>query len=300
MSTLKSVTLLTGSVAALALTACSHSAQADRYGNVYDYEGGAACVENCGAPATSRYGDTGYVQQAPVYQGRTENVIYADCSVINGMACPAPVSQPAQVYTQPAPVYTQPAPVYTQPAPVYTQQTQTYTTQSAPAECPSGTTPNGDGTCMQNSYESTTSYTTPTTSYESYDSTPSYTTPSYSTGAVESAPCPAGTTAAGDGTCMESSYGSTSYDTTSSSSTYDYGTTSTTDYGTTDYGSSYGTTSSTPVSCPSGTTPNGDGSCAMNEGYSVDSYQGGSVEVYGGGYTQSGGYTATDYRPVRK
>lgn len=283
MSTLKSVTLLTGSVAALALSACSHSAQADRYGNVYDYEGGAACVENCGAPATSRYGDTGYVQQAPVYQGRTENVIYADCSVINGMACPAPVAQPAQVYTQPAPVYTQ-------PAPVYTQQAQTYTTQAAPADCPAGTTPNGDGTCMQNSYESTTSYSAPATSYESYNSSSTY-----STGVVESAPCPAGTTAAGDGTCMESSYSSSTstYGSTSYDSTPSYG-------ATTDYGSSYGTTSSTPVSCPSGTTPNGDGSCAMNEGYSVDDYQGGSVEVYQGGYTNTGGYTATDYRPVRK
>ena len=278
MSTLKTVTLLTGSVAALALSACSHSAQADRYGNVYDYEGGAACVENCGAPATSRYGDTGYAQPAPVYQGRTENVIYADCSVINGMSCPAPMAQPAQVYTAPAPVYTQ-------PAPVYTQQAQTYTTQSAPANCPAGTTPAGDGTCMQNSYESTTSYSAPTTSY---DTTPSYTTPSYSSG--ETAPCPAGTTAAGDGTCMESSYGSTSYDSTPS-----YSSSSTTDYGT----SSYGATS-TPVSCPSGTTPNGDGSCAMNEGYSVDDYQGGSVEVYQGGYTNTGGYTASDYMPVRK
>ena len=280
MSTLKSVTLLTGSVAALALTACSHSAQADRYGNVYDYEGGAACVENCGAPATSRYGDTGYTQQAPVYQARTENVIYADCSVINGMSCPAPMAQPAQVYTQPAPVYTQ-------PAPTYTQQAQTYTTQAAPANCPAGTTPNGDGTCMQNSYESTTSYTAPTTSY---DSTPSYTAPSYSSG--ETAPCPAGTTAAGDGTCMESSYGSTSYDSTPS-----YSSSSTTDYGTSSYGVS---STSASASCPAGTTPNGDGSCAMNEGYSVDDYQGGNVEVYQGGYTNTGGYTATDYMPVRK
>lgn len=189
---LRTGTVLAAGAAALVMTACSSTGQSTRYGNVYDYEGGAYC-EGAACSADSRYGDSGYVAPAPVatYPAPVpaqENVIYADCSVVSGMSCP----------TQ------------TQSYPVYTQQTTSVT--SAPAQCPAGTIAQGDGTCMQTS---TTGYSSTTTTSTSYSGS-------------SMADCPAGTTMQADGTCMQSS---SSWSSSSSSSTSysgsSYGTTTT-------------------------------------------------------------------------
>lgn len=187
MSTLNSVirsgTFLGSAVAALALTACSHSGQSERYGNVYDFEGGAPCVENCMAQAPA------YYEPAPVYAPQTENVIYADCSVINGMSCPAPLAQPTTVYHAPiCPAGTLDAGDGTCIQDSYTTSYESTTTyDTAPANCPAGTTPAGDGTCLQSSTNYGTSYETSTT--------------------YQSGTCPSGTTMQGDGTCaMNSGY----------------------------------------------------------------------------------------------
>ncbi|WP_017931222.1 hypothetical protein [Robiginitomaculum antarcticum] len=169
MSTFKSVirsgTFLGGTIAALALSACSHSGQSARYANVYDFEGGGPCVENCVAanPCYDPCVATApvYVEPAPVYTPQTENVIYADCSVINDMACPAPVYQPAQVYTTP--------------------------TYDVTVNCPAGTTAAGDGTCLQDSYSPPAPV---------YQPAPVYTAPT----------CPAGTTLQSDGSCIMTGY----------------------------------------------------------------------------------------------
>jgi len=287
MSTSKSI-LRSGSIAAitvagLALTACASSGGADRYGNVYDYESGQGCNTSpcAAAPVTStRYGNAGYVEQAPVYAPRTENVVYADCSVINGMNCAPQAPQQMPVYqAQPS-------------VGAYGGYTAQPTQMAQSVACPAGTTPSGDGTCMQNSvsmpgtFGSTTSV--PASSYSQ----------SYTSSMTETAPCPAGTTAAGDGTCMQGSNsvsmpgtygGTTSYDTGSS---YSYGSTQ-----------SFG---GEMAACPSGSTMQGDGTCAMNEGMSTSNV---GIEIYSepvttttyGGYTNTGGYVgATDYLPVRK
>ena len=213
--------------AAMAVSA-SANAQSARYGNVFDYERGQSCGQACVAPAqhsqqgSTRYGATttysAPVQSAPVY---------VDCRQM-GTCAP----QPTTVYTQPAPVQYQAAPAYSAPAPMVAQ---------APANCPAGTTAQSDGTCMQSSYGSTSTYSAPTTSYgssSSYSST-------YSAPATMPADCPAGTTAQSDGTCMEggstSSFTGSSVElytgdaTTSSSTTSSYGYTSDGSYAATDY-----------------------------------------------------------------
>jgi len=174
--------IATVGVAGLTLAANAQS----RYGNVYDYESGRNCGSACtptqAAPVSSRYG-------APVVAAPTYN--------------PAPVyvaPRPSVVYTQPAP-----APVYTQPAPapVYTPaatQTFTQTTQLPPVNCPSGTTAQSDGTCMQtgSTFSSGSSFSTGSTYSE-----PSYSS-STSSSSFGSVSCPAGTISQPDGTCMQS------------------------------------------------------------------------------------------------
>ncbi len=279
--------------AALFLTACAGHSSSNRYGNVYDYESGGSCLPNACAPAQ------------PVRYSQPEQVVYADCSVVQNMNCgAAPVYQaPAPVYQAPAPVQTYPTytpapaisyggetapcPVgtvasgdgtcaeqsYSAPATTYTAPTysssSSYSTSAGTADCPAGTTPAGDGTCMQSSYSA------PTTSYGSS---------SYSSSA-ETAACPAGTTKAADGTCMQSSYGSTSYgsDTSYGSGSYN----SSTSYGSSSYGGE-----SAP--CPAGSSKQSDGSCAMNEGTAI------STGTTYGGYTNTGAYTTNDYMPIRK
>ena len=269
--------------AAMAVSA-SANAQSARYGNVFDYERGQSCGQACVAPAqhsqqgSTRYGATttysAPVQSAPVY---------VDCRQM-GTCAP----QPTTVYTQPAPVQYQAAPAYSAPAPMVAQ---------APANCPAGTTAQSDGTCMQSSYGSTSTYSAPTTSYgssSSYSST-------YSAPATMPADCPAGTTAQSDGTCMQgSSFGATtSYSAPTLPGTYDSFSSS-----------SYSAASSAPANCPAGTTAQSDGTCM--EGGSTSSFTGSSVELYTGdattsssttssyGYTSDGSYAATDYLPIRK
>ena len=242
-----------------------------RYGgpSVYDYESGQNCGQACAsapvysAPVTTRYG-TGIVQQAPITQAPP---IYLDCSQLGTCGYTQPTySQPAPVYSQPATVYSQPATVYSQPAPVQSYSTQSYSTPSysapatsyqAPAECPAGTTPQSDGTCLESSFStssydsySSSSYSAPTTSYDSASSFGSST----SYGTTAPANCPAGTTAQSDGTCMEG------------------------------------------------------GSSSFSSGASA--YTGSSVEIFSGdaaasssssyGYTSDGAYGLSDYLPIRK
>ena len=277
--------------AAMAVSA-SANAQSARYGNVYDYERGQNCGQACVAPApkahtSSRYGHTA-THSAPMHVAQPP--VYVDCAAM-GTCAP----QPTTVYTQPAPVQYQSAPVQYQSSTTYAQ---------APANCPAGTTAQSDGTCMQSSYSSTSTYSAPATSYGSS----SYSSSSYSAPASMPADCPAGTTAQSDGTCMQgSSYGSsTSYGSTSSYSapilpdTYDSFSSS----------SSYSSASAAPANCPAGTTAQSDGTCM--QGGSSSSYTGSSVQLYTGdattssstspsyGYTSDGSYAATDYLPIRK
>ena len=197
-------------------------------------------------------------------------------------ACaPAVVAAPVHVQ-HPAPVVTQ---TYTAPAPVVTQS------YSAPVQCPVGTTPSSDGTCLQNStsYTATTTYVEP--SY-SYTEQPSYSSATTYSGPIE---CPPGTRDAGDGTCLQSSVHVSSGATTSYNSTTSYGS-----------GSTY---SGGAVECPTGTRDAGDGTCMQVSGTtsygSGSTYSGSDVTIYSGDATPSG-YTSTTtttsdvYLPIRK
>lgn len=266
--------IATVGVAGLTLTANAQS----RYGSVYNYESGRNCGQACvPAPVTpaanSRYG-------APVVAAPTYNAapVYVDC-VQAGTCAP-----------QPAVVYTQPSTVYTPPAPTYSQHSYTQSVQMEPVNCPSGTTAQPDGTCMQtgSTYSSGTTY--------SSGSTSTYSAPTMS---MEPVNCPSGTTAQPDGTCMQTGSSYSSSSTYSSSPSYSTGSTSS-------YSSGYSSASSTPVNCPAGTTAQPDGTC-MQGGSS--SYAGSSIELYTGdaasstpsyGYGSDGSYGATDYLPIRK
>ena len=222
------------------------------------------------APQTVYSGQNAYSNQTIGGQAVSPGVVYADCSTVGGMNC-----NQQQVYTPPATTYQ--APTYSAPV------------NTGPVACPSGTTPAGDGTCMQSS--GSYDYSSTTTATPSYSSGTSYSSgSSYSSGASyggETADCPAGTTATGDGTCMES--GGSSYDfsstTTSSSSSYS--------------GSSYTGSSSSysgeRADCPAGTTATGDGTCMEGTGST-------NVEIYNNtGYTPPSTYTPpVDYLPIRK
>ena len=120
-----------------------------------------------------------------------------------------------------------------------------------PANCPSGTTLQADGSCL----ERTVSYTAPSPSYSA--PAPVISQPYV---APQTADCPAGTSLQSDGTCLEKSY-STSYGTTSSSVTLP----DTTVFGSSSHSSSsmagsY-TSSAQIANCPSGTTKQSDGTC---------------------------------------
>jgi len=82
------------------------------------------------------------------------------------------------------------APVMTTPVMSTPVMTMAQPVMSMPAQCPAGTTPSNDGTCLQ---VETQSYST-------------YTVPTYSAPAVSmSVDCPAGTTPSNDGTCLQGS-----------------------------------------------------------------------------------------------
>ncbi len=258
--------IATVGVAGLTLAANAQS----RYGNVYDYESGRNCGNACTpapvAPTASRYG-------APVVAAPTYNPapVYVDC-VTAGTCAP----QPSVVYSQPAPVYSTPAPTYTQ------------STQAAPANCPSGTTPQADGTCMQtgSSFSTTTTFSEP--SFSSSTSSSTFSSPSTS---FEPVSCPSGTIAQGDGTCMQT--GSTF----SSGSSFSEPSFSS--------GSTFSSSSSLgPVNCPAGTTAQSDGTCMQG---GSNAYTGSSIELYtgdaattSGGYGSSSTYSSPDYLPIRK
>lgn len=268
-SFLRSGTFVAASAAALTLTACASNSDGARYGNVYDYESNSTCESSnhCGTQTVSnesdRYGETAHTGGSYSGATGTENVIYADCSVISGMNCNA---QPAQTHTVHTASQQDVYPVQTYPA-AHTVSDMSYGSSMAEAApCPSGTVSNGDGTCMESSYAA------PTTSYSQS---------SYS-GASSSLPaqCPSGTTMQGDGTCMEASY-------SSMAATSSYGVSSSSV-------SSYGTSSAGTAACPAGSSAQGDGTCAMNEGTAY------SPTSSFGGYTNSGSYTTQDYAPIRK
>ncbi|HHI89270.1 MAG TPA: hypothetical protein ENK01_04875 [Hellea balneolensis] len=177
-------------------------------------------------------------------------------------ACGAVIAQPAPV---PAPVYQAPAPA---PAPVYQAPSQSY---SGPVSCPAGTTPAGDGTCLQSGSVSSGSYT-------------DYGTTTTTTTSGAPAACPAGTTPNGDGSCMMTSdtglYSGSSSTTSSSGTVYS------------------GTSSSQMADCPAGTTPNGDGSCMMTSGTQP------TVTIYDqhttGYEAPPVDYVPPTYQPIRK
>ena len=179
--------------------------------------------------------------------------------------------------------------------------TPTHTTTSTPAwsgnvtsiptNCPSGTTAQTDGTCMEVNSTPITSFSETTTT--GYYDTGSSSISSSSSGFSTSIPtnCPSGTTAQSDGTCLESnstpftSYSDTSsssYSDTSSSSYYDIGSSSDSFGSSTSYdtGSSFGTT--IPTNCPSGTTAQSDGTCLEGSSSSTytNPYEGSAVELF--------------------
>ena len=178
------------STAALSLTACV-SGQPN--GGVYNYESGRGCGNSC--VASSRYGssDTHIATGMPVSHGVAYPVaqpiaiapspIYVDCTQMG--TCGAPPAP--QVYMEPEPVQS------------YVEAYQ------GPIDCPTGTTAQADGTCLQSSYSE------PTMSYE-----PSYTS--------SSAPvdCPSGTNMQSDGTCLQGSTSSYGYQATGTYSTPSY------------------------------------------------------------------------------
>lgn len=189
-------------VGGLTLSGCATSPDS-RYGGVADYESGGDCYTNpCG----------------PV---QPSNVVYTDCGTVQAPGCApaAPVYQPP-AYQPPLPVEQPPVVEYIAP-PV-----------AAPVDCPVGTTPNGDGSCMMSDMSSTYTHTTTTTS--------SYT--------GETADCPPGTTPAGDGTCLQGSSSSSVY---SGSSATIYEHSSATEY----------------ADCPAGSVRSASGTCTISSGY---------------------------------
>lgn len=255
-------------VAGLTLTANAQS----RYGNVYDYESGRNCGAACAAPvpqtpqANTRYG-------APVVAAPTYNQapVYVDCAQM-GTCAP----QPRVVYTQPA-------------APVYAPQTQYQAApsfaQAAPVNCPPGTTPQSDGTCLQGGAMGSMSM--PANQIETL------TMP----GTFSQTPvnCPPGTTAQSDGTCMQGGSGSMRFESPSITMP--------------------GTFSQTPVDCPPGTSAQSDGTCLQGGSATfsmpASSFENSTVEIFQGdastqqptgsyGYASDGSYGRTDYLPIRK
>jgi len=204
--------LIGACVAGLTLSACASSQGGGRYGGVYDYESGGDCNTgaSCGAVVAPPVVDSRYGSAQTVIGGQpvSPGVVYTDCSQFGGMNCGAP-----QVYTPPVAQYPAPA---------------------MPISCPTGTTPSGDGSCMQ------------TGGGYNYNYSSTVTTPSYNAGPVD---CPAGTTPNGDGTCMQSGGG---YDFTTTTSTH-----------------AHSSSSGQMADCPAGTTPNGDGTCMEGTGVEI-------------------------------
>ncbi len=182
---IKSSLVVGAGVVALTLGACASSSTAgSRYGSIYEYEsGGSACSAgaSCGAVVTPHVG-TAYspAHTSTVIGGQavSPGVIYTDCSQIGAVGCVAP-----------APIYTQPAPL-----PIQTHiPTHTPTTiQAGPINCPTGTRPAGDGTCMITGGGST---------YTGITHGATHTTTTTTSGALH---CSSGTVRSHSGNCMVS------------------------------------------------------------------------------------------------
>lgn len=139
----------------------------------------------------------------------------------------------------------------------------------APANCPSGTSPSNDGTCLVNGGSSTYMGS----SSSNYSSGTSYAMSSSMLGAAN---CPSGTSRSHDGTCLMFDGGSTYMgSSTPSYSSRTYSGSSTSTYTpSTSYSSSYGSTGT----CPAGSSRSSDGVCMVSGGSS--SYTGSSSYSY--------------------
>ncbi|PHR92334.1 MAG: hypothetical protein COA69_08120 [Robiginitomaculum sp.] len=172
---LKNGFLAVACVAGLTLTACASSQSSSRYGSVYDYESGPNGGCNVG-PCGAAIAQPVQVARQVMIGGQavSPGVVYADCSIISGLACSGQHS--VSVYSPPAPVAATTYSSSSSSASSSSSSTASaVSTHSASvANCPAGTTPHGD-TCMQSSsvviYEQTTTtgyvapptYTPPTT-----------------------------------------------------------------------------------------------------------------------------------------
>ena len=256
---LKSASVAAITLAGLTLTACASGSSSGRYATaqsgqhgIYNYEGGRAV--NCQVQPCTGVAPYGAVVNAPVAPPVYQHGGYATQTV------PAPSYTTQTVTSGTSAIYGSAPQVVTTPS--YT--TTTTSVSSMTADCPAGTTPSGDGTCMESSTSySSTGYTTSSTSYGSM-----------------TGDCPAGTAAQADGTCMQS--GSTSYSS----------------------GTSYGSSTISAADCPAGTTLQSDNTCASGSstvytGPSVDIYSGSTSTNYG---SSTSGYTggSSVYLPMRK
>lgn len=272
--------LATAGALALGSTAFAGQGRYTHAPNVYEYESSPTCGQACYAPAPA------YGYQAPVYYQES---------------LPPLPTLPQSSYHQAPPVYVDCMQLGTCSGSThYGGATSTYSHETA--DCPSGTTLQPDGTCLQGGGYSGSTYTGPISSgsvgYSSGYSSGS----SYSSSVAD---CPSGTSRQPDGTCMQNS--GTSY------SSYSSGSSSASSY----------SSATTTLPCPAGTTMSADGTCrsqassfssstVSSDHSGASSYAGSSVEIYSGdastsasssasssGYSTNA-YSSSDYRPIRK
>lgn len=140
-----------------------------------------------------------YTQPAQVYTAPTQT--FTQSAQVQSVSCPAgTTSQPDGTCLQSGSSSFSSSTTYSEPSYSSSTTSSTYsapTTSFEPVSCPSGTTAQADGTCLQSG---SSSFSTGTT----------YSEPSYSSGTTFSSSsslgpvnCPAGTTAQADGTCMQ-------------------------------------------------------------------------------------------------
>ncbi|MGJ8560104.1 MAG: hypothetical protein ACSHX3_07700 [Litorimonas sp.] len=243
-------------IAALGLTACANShAKTNQYGasSHYDYESAQSCGSSCTTGVTT---PTFRPAPAPRTHYGYEGV---------------PCTTSCGAVTTGYPTITTGSTHVTSSYP----STPTYTQETAP--CPTGTTSQPDGTCLQGG-----SHVSSYTGSSTYTGGSSYTSGSYSSGGYASsggvANCPAGTSMQPDGSCLQS--GGSSYS-SHTSSTYAAPVTST-------YSSTY--------VAPELTT-----ACCGPVSSSTTVYSGDAVTDTYGGYATSGStYSSSDYLPIRK
>lgn len=161
---------------------------------------------------SSRYGysSTYYGAPQPLYTGPRSGPYYTGGYVAGPVFTRVIPQAPVRVIT-PAPRVVYQAPktvthtVIVRPEPtVMHYEAPRAETIIEQVPCPSGTTTQADGTCLENNVvASAPIYTAPTYTTPIY-TTPSYTAPAPVYSAPEIAPCPVGTSTQADGTCMES------------------------------------------------------------------------------------------------